>query len=180
MLNYIFISILSMFICDKNSVRYRVSVADSDISHEMIPFALKVFQTLKDKDGWSRAGVSFCLTAYDPDIDIILASPDTVDVLCSPINTGGEVSCAIHSKAVINHKRWNEATDAWDNLGDYRRYVINHEAGHVMGMIHRRNCTSSGNAPLMMQQSRDILKCNPNSYPTSHESLSLRKLRRSE
>lgn len=177
MLKYIITSLLSTFLCDSDSIRYKITVPDSGIAHEELSFSIEVLRTLSEPDGWPRADVSFCPVAYEPDIDIVLAKPDTVDLLCAPINTGGKVSCAIHGQAIINYKRWTEATKAWDDLADYRRYVINHEVGHIMGMIHRHRCTKSGMAPLMMQQSRDRLKCEPNSYPTSHESLSLKRLR---
>lgn len=180
MLKYIFSSVFSMLFCDSDSVRYRITVADPDIAQEELAFSIEVFSALSDRKGWVKSGAHFCPVTGEPDVEIILAKPDTVDRLCDPINTGGEVSCAIHGQAVINYKRWTEATKAWDSLEDYRRYVINHEVGHVMGMIHRHKCTRSGAAPLMMQQSRDRLKCEPNSYPTSHEALSLRRLRKSK
>jgi hypothetical protein len=180
MLRITLASILSMFICEPDSVRFRISVADPEIQHYQFSFAYQTLAALYEQGGWTRSGVSFCADMNEPDVDIVLATPDTVDELCAPINTGGEVSCAINGRAVINFKRWMGATKAWDSLEDYRRYVINHEVGHSMGMIHRHNCTRSGKAPLMMQQSRDKVKCEPNSYPTSHEILSLRRRRESE
>lgn len=152
-----------------NRVTYSIEIQDEEIKGLQFEFALPVLETLHDPQGWSRSGIALCPVAEDPDVNIILALPDTVDKLCDPIHTVGEVSCAIHGNAVINYKRWMGGTDAWEDLEDYRRYVINHEVGHVMGMIHRHNCTKSGRAPLMMQQSRNKLKCDVNSYPTSHE-----------
>lgn len=152
-----------------NRVTYSIGIQDEEIKGLQFEFALPVLETLHDPQGWSRSGIALCPVAEDPDVNIILALPDTVDKLCDPIHTVGEVSCAIHGNAVINYKRWMGGTDAWEDLEDYRRYVINHEVGHVMGMIHRHNCTKSGRAPLMMQQSRNKLKCDVNSYPTSHE-----------
>lgn len=159
-----------------NRVTYSIEIQDAEIKGLQFGFALSVLETLHDPQGWSRSGIALCPVAEDPDVNIILALPDTVDKLCDPIHTVGEVSCAIHGNAVINYKRWMGATDAWEDLDDYRRYVINHEVGHVMGMIHRHKCTKDGSAPLMMQQSRNRIKCEPNSYPTSHEALSLRRV----
>jgi len=160
-----------------NRVTYSIEIQDEEIKHLQFGFAIEVLETLHDPQGWSRSGIALCPVAEDPDVNIILALPDTVDKLCDPIHTVGEVSCAIHGNAVINYKRWMGGTDAWEDLEDYRRYVINHEVGHVMGMIHRHNCTKSGRAPLMMQQSRNKLKCDVNSYPTSHEVKSLGRLK---
>jgi len=160
-----------------HQVTYSVEIHDAELESERWEFIGLVTSILSEERGWSRSGISFCPVDANPDVNIILALPDSVDELCDPIRTLGEVSCAINGNAVINHKRWTGATDAWEDLSDYRRYVINHEVGHVMGMIHRYNCTKSGMAPLMMQQSKRGLKCEPNSYPTSHEVKSLRRLR---
>lgn len=169
--------LLALFACGGDPVTYKISVADDEIGYRLPWFAAQTIYALNESGGWSRAGVNFCPAMNGkPDVHIVLALPDTVDELCDPIHTVGEVSCAIHGRAVINYKRWTDATDAWDDLGDYRRYVINHEVGHVMGMIHMHKCTKSGAAPLMMQQSRNKIKCAPNSYPTSHEALSLRRV----
>jgi len=159
-----------------HQVTYSIETQDPELADVQFAFASSVLRTLSDPQGWGRSGVSFCPVLESPDVSIILALPDTVDKLCDPIHTVGEVSCAIHGNAVINYKRWMGATDAWEDLDDYRRYVINHEVGHVMGMFHRHKCTKDGSAPLMMQQSRNKIKCEPNSYPTSHEALSLRRL----
>jgi len=177
MFEWVFALMTSLLICDSDSFSFKITVADEEIASHHASFAYQTLEALYEPGGWTRSGVSFCANPVDPDVEIVLALPDTVDELCAPINTGGEVSCAINGRAVINFKRWTQGTRAWDDLSDYRRYVINHEVGHAMGMIHRHNCTKSGKAPLMMQQSRNRLKCEPNSYPTSHESKSLRKYR---
>jgi hypothetical protein len=177
MFEWIFAAISSMLICGSNSFSFKITVADPELIPYQTSFAYQTLEALYEPEGWTRSGVSFCANPTDPDVEIVLALPDTVDELCAPINTGGEVSCAINGRAVINFKRWTQATKAWERIEDYRRYVINHEVGHAMGMIHRHNCTRSGKAPLMMQQSRDRVKCEPNSYPTSHEVLSLKRNR---
>jgi len=166
--------------CDpaaSHQVTYSIEIQDPEIKDVQFSFAMSVLETLTDSEGWGRSGISFCPVFENPDVNIVLAMPNTVDALCDPIHTVGEVSCAIHGNAVINYKRWMQGTDAWEDLEDYRRYVINHEVGHVMGMIHRHNCTKAGHAPLMMQQSRNKLKCETNSYPTSHEVKSLGRLK---
>lgn len=177
MLEFIIFYVMSLTGCSQDAMTYRISVADDSIQDLYASFAWETISALREKGGWEKAGVEFCYDPFDPDVDIVLALPDSVDRLCAPIKTEGEVSCSINGRAVINFKRWTQGTRAWDDLSDYRRYVINHEVGHAMGMIHRHNCTKSGKAPLMMQQSRNRLKCEPNSYPTSHEAKSLRRYR---
>jgi hypothetical protein len=143
---------------------------DPELSDREPAFVEDVFTTLNDPKGWRRAGVRFCPAQFgEADIIIGLALPRSVDLLCAPIETKGEVSCAIDGRAVINVKRWDNATRAWDSLTEYRNYVINHEVGHLLGLGHAKRCTASGRAPLMMQQSRRRLPCEPNGLPTNYE-----------
>ena len=41
---------------------------------------------------------------------VLLAHPETVDKLCHPLDTDGEVSCCQGTKVVINVKRWRTAS----------------------------------------------------------------------
>jgi hypothetical protein len=168
--------ILLFFLCGSNSTNYQIKIQDSEIKHYYIDFAWTVWGVLSSPNGWGQAGVNFCPFG-EPQFDIILATPDTVDELCAPLNTGGKVSCANRKEVVINFKRWKDGDSSWSSLEDYRRYVVNHEVGHALGMLHRKECTKDGIAPLMMQQSQRNLRCKPNSYPTDKEIKSLKRWR---
>ena len=164
-----------MIVCGASDVRIAIRWERGHIE-QALGFGRAVEQTLLDERGWRRAGISFCWSDGPPDIVITLASPAKVDELCYPIATHGEVSCAIDGRVAINEKRWRNATPAWDDIEDYRRYVINHEVGHALGMPHRHKCTKGGRAPLMMQQSRNKKRCEaPGIWPTAHEILTLKK-----
>ena len=166
-----------MIVCGASDVRIAIRWERGHIE-QALSFGRAVEQTLLDERGWRRAGIDFCWSDGPPDIEISLASPARTDELCYPIATYGQVSCAIGPRVTINEKRWREATRAWDDIEDYRRYVINHEVGHALDMPHRYNCTKSGRAPLMMQQSRDKKRCDaPGIWPTANEILTLKKKR---
>ena len=71
--------------------------------------------------------------------------------------------------------RWNNATEGWRNAGGtvsrYRTMVINHEVGHRLGHLDNELTCSAVNqpAPLMQQQSMDLLGCVPNEWPLDEE-----------
>lgn len=88
--------------------------AEGGLGIDLTAYAGEVRSILSSDKGWEVAdGIHFkALTPADldqgsvPDVRITLASPDLTDELCAPLNTGGEVSCNRHGRAVINAKRW--------------------------------------------------------------------------
>ncbi|KQS99925.1 hypothetical protein ASG23_09965 [Cellulomonas sp. Leaf395] len=130
-------------------------------------FAATVMATLNDPRGWGADGsLSFARTDGDAELRVILASPTTVDVLCAPLDTEGEVSCGTNGRAVLNLRRWVLATDEYaaDKVA-YRQYLVNHEVGHLLGHRHE-GCPGAGQrAPLMQQQSYRAAPCTPNPWP---------------
>src|SRR5699024_6674247 len=121
-------------------------------------FSSFVMSTLNHKKSWAGDGAfAFARTDADPDLRIILASPGTVDAECAPLATNGKWSCGTSGKAMINAERWingaDAVTDAGGDMLTYRRYLINHEVGHLLGHGHE-SCPASGEAaPVMVQQS---------------------------
>ena len=165
-----------MLLMCSSSTKYQVKIIDPEIKHYYPAFAWEVWSILSDPNGWNKAGVSFCPFGK-PQFDIVLALPETVDELCAPLDTGGKVSCAGRDEVVINFLRWSEGDPSWSSLSDYRTYVVNHEVGHALGMLHRKECTDDGLAPLMMQQSQRKILCKTNQFPTDKEIRSLKRWR---
>ena len=133
-------------------------------------FGSFVMTTLRDERGWEDLdGVRFVSTGMEPDVTIHLASPDTVDLLCAPLDTGGYTSCRVDDAVVLNVDRWVGATEdfraAAGTLTEYRHYVVNHEVGHALGHGHEEVCLPGGQAPVMMQQTLDLRGCTPNGWP---------------
>ncbi|GIJ00377.1 uncharacterized protein DUF3152 [Sediminihabitans luteus] len=130
-------------------------------------FADAVLTTLDDPRGWGASdGVTFARTDGDADYRVVLASPGTVDDLCAPLDTGGDLSCGTGTSAVLNFRRW--VTGAPDFDGDvvtYRHYLVNHEVGHLLGHGHV-HCAGDGElADVMVQQSISTEGCRPNGWP---------------
>lgn len=130
-------------------------------------FAAFAMEGLNDARSWGRGGaMSFARTDGDAEIVVVLASPATAQRLCAGLDTGGTLSCRVGDRAVITHYRWVLAhPDYGDDRTAYRRYVVNHEVGHVLGYDHVP-CPGPGvPAPVMMQQTKGLLGCAPNPWP---------------
>lgn len=146
--------------------RVRVEV-EGGLPVDGAAFAVFVLATLNDPRSWGHGGrMTFARTAGAYDLRVVLASPETSARLCAPLQTMGTLSCALGRSAVLTHYRWVKAIPDYgtDRTG-YRRYLINHEVGHTLGHGHLM-CPGLGRlAPLMMQQTKGLKGCRPNSWP---------------
>lgn len=132
--------------------------------------ALLIARVLDDDRSWRGLGSGrFTLVpaGATADVHAYLATPGTTDQLCAPLLTRGKVSCQNGPRVVLNAERWVNGAAAYgaDTTG-YRRYLVNHEFGHALGRQHV-GCPGPGRlAPVMMQQTKGLDGCRPNSWPT--------------
>lgn len=134
-------------------------------------FADFVMATLNDERGWRThwghdAATTFARTGGEAELHVVLASPDTSEELCRPLDTGGTLSCRTGPQVVITHHRWVHGhPDYVGNSAGYRQYVINHEVGHFLGRSHV-DCPGEGlPAPVMQQQTFGLDGCAQNPWP---------------
>lgn len=152
------------------AVTYRVEV-ERGLPFTAREFARAVDRTLGDRRSWAaRTGRPMVRVGGEADLRIVLASPDTTDRLCAPLDTRGKVSCRNGEDVVINALRWARGAASYgDDVAAYRIYVVNHEVGHGLGQGHV-GCTGPGDpAPVMLQQTLGLQGCRPNPWPTSAE-----------
>jgi hypothetical protein len=76
----------------------------------------------------------------------------------------------MYGRAVLNLMRWRHGAPAFrGNMTMYRRYLVNHEVGHVLGHSHRSCHASGARAPVMMQQTKGVGSCRANGWPLAWE-----------
>ena len=134
-------------------------------------FSAVVRATLSDPRGWQAAGFQFVF-ADDAPYRIVLAEGPDVDRLCRPYDVGGRFSCQNGPVVALNAARWRTATREWTgDLDSYRRMLVNHEVGHLLGQHHpTTQCPQPGRpAPVMAQQSTELDGCQPNPWPLPWE-----------
>ncbi|MEM7290023.1 MAG: DUF3152 domain-containing protein, partial [Pseudomonadota bacterium] len=157
-------------------IRYRVLV-EKGLRGLGPSFERRVDQILGLDSGWAGAGVRFVRAGRSFDLSVILAQPSSVDRLCRPLTTRGELSCAMARNAVLNARRWNEGAKTWGaNVQGYHHYLVNHEVGHVLGLRHLR-CSAEGlPAPVMLQQTIHLKGCLANGFITPTDVNSLMRI----
>jgi hypothetical protein len=148
-------------------VRYAVEVRTRGVAS----FARVVDATLHDPRGWQRAGFRL-VRDQRARFRLVVAEGPEVDRLCRPYDTYGKYSCQNGPVVAFNADRWRSATPEWTgDLAAYRRMLVNHEVGHLLGMHHPDvQCPGRGRlAPVMAQQSTELGDCRPNPWPLAHE-----------
>ncbi|CAN5122103.1 hypothetical protein BH09ACT10_BH09ACT10_00310 [soil metagenome] len=151
----------------QNVITYRVEV-ERELPWDPIDVASKVEVTLADPRGW-RASRHECKRSKNGTLRVLVATPTTVDRLCAPLLTRGQVSCRNGNLVVLNALRWSEGIEAYRRIDDYRTYLINHEVGHALGQGHRSCPKPGAPAPVMQQQTKSLQSCRPNPWPTRAE-----------
>ncbi|HRY09785.1 MAG TPA: DUF3152 domain-containing protein [Candidatus Nanopelagicales bacterium] len=148
-------------------VTYSVEV-EQGLAIDADALARIVDNVLDDRRGWTTVvGRSLQRVETNSTVQIRLATPGTTDELCSPLDTGGRLSCRNGKYVVLNAWRWEHGAKAYDgDLANYRRYMINHEFGHALGNGHQ-SCPSPGEpAPVMVQQTKGLSGCAANPWPS--------------
>jgi hypothetical protein len=125
-----------------------------------------VVATLGSQRSWVGRGTGFHLVDEGGLFTLAVATPDTVDELCLPLQTGGRLSCARNGWIALNLLRWETATEDWPaDLITYRRYLVNHEVGHYILGPNHESCPGEGEAaPIMMQQTKGLDGCLANGW----------------
>ncbi len=164
---------------DGRVVRWSLQ-AEQGLDVDLDELARVVRSTLADRRGWRGAdGIRFVhvpawrVARGEPvQIRIALASPQTTDRLCAPLQTRGEVSCWQGGRVVLNSRRWLTGAPAYEGrLADYHTYLVNHEVGHGLGYGHEECAGAGRRAPVMMQQTLGVGRCWSWPYPVGDGSV---------
>jgi hypothetical protein len=141
-----------------NDVKIKYNLRNSD--ERQFDFYLMAY--LNSPDGWSQDGYSFEQVDHNPRVIIRLSSRKTVSNKCG---FSDNLSCAEIGghEIYLNSDRWfHGSRESKLSLENYRQYMVSHEMGHILGKEHK-NCPCIGcHAPIMLQQTRGIGECIPN------------------
>lgn len=151
-------------------IYYTVSKNGTVVS-DLDEFAQLANQTLNDSRGWTRLGARFEQVASGGSFRLILSQASLLPSYSSVCSA--DWSCRAGNNVIINDDRWAGASASWNAAGgslrDYRHMVVNHEVGHWLGHSHDF-CAGSGKpAPVMQQQSIDLMGCTFNPWPLESE-----------
>lgn len=128
---------------------YTVEVEDGVTVDEQA-FARFVHDTLTDPRGWGQP--VHRVGAGPAAFRVRLAAQETARAVCG-FEIPVDVSCRSSGLVVLSAARWFRGAVAFGgDLADYRRYVVNHEVGHLFGHPHQACPVHGGPAPVMMQQ----------------------------
>ncbi len=163
---------------------YNVAV-EAGVEEDMGKFSAAVNRILTRRGGWDRWGFSFVSVYPDEggasDMRKRMRQYMTLQ-LCSnatirqfgPDFDGMSVADCQHNFIRINVDRWRtgpKPAGATMSLSDYRQYVVLHEVGHVLSRCspthHQATCAPDGRAPIMMQQTNGVGKCDWNPWPVA-------------
>ena len=152
---------------DENKINFSLKI-ESTIQLKVDCIGKLITSILNDSRGWIKVTEKeFQLVDnVESEFEFIFASPEKTDELCYPLETNGIYSCRNEDQIIINFFRWvNGAIDFGSDLETYRLYLINHEVGHILEWAHV-GCPKEGAlAPVMMQQSKSTMGCEPYGWP---------------
>ena len=152
--------------------------ADPDTGMDSAAFARQCMAILCDARGWPRAGIEFAAapSSGKADLWIRLATNPSVKRDCG----FDMMSCAWvgGKRSLINLERWTKPTKVSGlTLAASRRYVINHETGHLLGLHDNMSRgTALISAPVMVQHTLGTRGYRPNNRPTPAEIAAVAKL----
>ena len=158
---------VEVFPLDEDKINFSLKI-DSTLGLDVDCIGKLIPSILNDSRGWIKVTEKDfqIVNEVEGEFEFIFASPEKTDELCYPLETNGIYSCRNEDQIVINFFRWvNGAIDFGADLETYRLYLINHEVGHILGWGHV-GCPKEGAlAPVMMQQSKSTMGCEPYGWP---------------
>lgn len=131
--------------------------------------ARTIQKVLDDPRGWAGFGNNNFRLVADAEaarLTITIASPVTADALCgAAAKTQGLYSCTVKNAVVINSDRWHYMVPTFNNLDEYRAYVVNHYTGQFLGQRIAFCVKKGAPAPAMARQDTNLDGCLPNAWP---------------
>uniref|UniRef100_A0A6C0JNM8 DUF3152 domain-containing protein n=1 Tax=viral metagenome TaxID=1070528 RepID=A0A6C0JNM8_9ZZZZ len=149
-------------------VQYKFLIDDEVIKNYRISIPIQISYSigayLNDPNGWAKHGYFFEPVDSEEQVLIRLCMASTVKKICG---SSENLSCAeLGGRFMyLNADRWFHGASASKlSLQDYRQYMVSHEIGHILGYDHKKCPCKNCPAPIMMQQTKGIGECKPNTH----------------
>lgn len=146
---------------------------DRNTNQDAKEFVKIVWSILNHSRGWSQI-IKFKKSGRDDKhVTIRLSKEETIRKKCG----FRKLSCALGKSTIYLHlDNWLHGSKASGlSLTNYRKYLVNHEIGHILGLGHKKP-VGTGKCPVMVQQTLGIGNQKPNVWPLMKElSAALRK-----
>ena len=131
---------------------------------------------------WHRASPDLALAPTNSieTSDVVFRLMDNEDIIRAYGSSFSRLSvCDRGVKPItitFNRENWELGVPAFSSVDAYRRYLVNHEIGHALGMDHLEPNGASRDMPVMFQQTPGIPRgMRANSVPLPYEIELLKK-----
>jgi len=133
-----------------------------------------VLDTLNNAQSWPVGTWSESKIRSRADWTIALESQDLINSYPGMKGLSVTFMAETPRKTYFSYENWTNLPSTLRGqytLKEYRQYLVNHEAGHALGLSHpkRKQGTYAVLAPVMMQQTLGLSGFGPNVWPTPEE-----------
>jgi len=131
-----------------------------------------ILDTLNDRRSWPCSKWTESKVRSRSDWAIVLESQELIDSYPGMKGLSVTFMSEQPRRTFFSYENWSSLPNALKGtytLKDYRQYLVNHEAGHALGLPHPRRRYATSLVPVMVQQTLGLQGLRPNVWPIDEE-----------